>query len=173
MKEILRSKRMVSLALALGIGGSACGGSNNSTENNSSATTENTTMISAESGTADVVIPATRYGKHTFTEVVQSKVGVSAFMNYYFATGKNPHRIPYDEKIKVNCVAYGPVAMAPTALGTWYHIVAPKEWAGEYTASNVFYNNGNASINMPNENVIDPRLKDDICPDSAPEPLRS
>lgn len=131
MSEFARNTKVISLSLAIAIGASATHHILESTFNNTFRTSINTDPTANDNSEI-------HYGEHTYTEEVQSKIGVSAFKNYYFVTGENPQRIPHDEKIKVNCIAFGPIAIAPTALGSWYHIVAPKEWAGEYSASNDF-----------------------------------
>jgi hypothetical protein len=140
----------VSVALA------GCGGTTRS--NTSSNAKETATQTSIDSGYPapgpKVLLKGSRH-----TEIEQSTGGAETFVNYKHAAGQGP-TIPLGDHVVVDCLATGPLSAAPSAHGNlrpvklpdgktepkdhgakWYHVTAPAQFAGYFTASNA-YDNG-------------------------------
>lgn len=82
--------------------------------------------------------------------------GAPTFGDYTHAAEPGPF-LQRGAKVIVDCVAKGPIAAAPSAEGEWYHLVAPKTYAGEYVAANTF-ENGDTSGPLSSQPAVDPRV---------------
>lgn len=91
-----------------------------------------------------------------------SQYGPETFDSYIDASGIGPTIKPGDA-ITVDCYVIGPVEAAPSAKGKWYHIIGPPQLAGDFAATNTFYNQEKPEL--PDENnAVDPRIP--ACPDN-------
>jgi hypothetical protein len=100
------------------------------------------------------------------TEIEQ--FGADTFTDYAHAYGIGPG-LAQGAKVVVDCLATGPLQVAPSAHGNpgekgakWYHIEAPAEYAGRFAAANTF-ENGDTTGPLSSQPAEDPAVP--ACPD--------
>ncbi len=156
--EILRDKRIPTLATVLSIGTlAACGGTKAT-----SGSASNKNSVSDTASVSDLSVPLFRAvllkgSRHVEIE----KFGATTYTDYETVNQIHGPRLAKGTRVTVDCLATGPVDVAPSADGEWYHISSPVEYAGFFVAANTF-KNGDDRGSLRSQPAVDPTVPS--CP---------